>query len=147
MGTLAIPDSSLVYVDTAIVIYSVEKVPDYFSALEPLWLRLKVGTLKMISSELTLMETLVLPLRNKRFDLIRAYESLLLASDLQAFPITQAVLKEAAQLRALTSLRTPDAIHAATAMGENCSIFLTNDADFRKVPDLPVVVLSEVLKA
>lgn len=146
MGTLAIPESSLVYVDTAIVIYSVEKVPDYFPALEPLWLRLKVGTLKMISSELTLMETLVLPLRDKNSDLVQVYENLLLASEIQAIPVTQSVLKEAAQLRALTSRRTPDAIHAATAMGENCSIFLTNDADFRKVPDLPVVVLSEVLK-
>ena len=146
MGTLAIPESSVVYIDTSIVIYSVEKVPDYFSILEPLWLRLKVGTLKMVSSELTLMETLVLPLRNQNSDLIQAYESLLLASDIQVVPMTQAVLKEAAQLRASTNLRTPDAIHAATAMGENCSIFLTNDTDFRRVPNLPVIVLSEVLQ-
>ncbi|MBW4694438.1 MAG: PIN domain-containing protein [Lyngbya sp. HA4199-MV5] len=146
MGTLTIPESSLVYIDTAPVIYSVEKFPDYFPLLEPLWIRLKVGTLKMISSELTLMEALVLPLKNRNSNLVQAYERLLLASEIQAIPVTQAVLKEAAYLRASTSLRTPDAIHAATAMSEKCSVFLTNDIDFRKVPNLPVIVLSEILR-
>lgn len=147
MGTLEILDSSLVHVDTAIVIYSVEKIPSYFPLLEPLWLRLKAGTLRIISSELTLMETLVLPLRNKNFDLIQAYESLILESDIQVIPITQSVLKEAAHLRASTSLRTPDAIHAATAISEDCSVFLTNDTGFRTVPKLPVLVLNEVLQS
>ncbi|MBW4473068.1 MAG: PIN domain-containing protein [Stenomitos rutilans HA7619-LM2] len=145
MGTLTIPESSLVYVDTAIVIYSVEKIPDYFPLLETLWLELNVDKLKVISNELTLMETWVLPLRNRNSDLIQIYESLLLASDIQAISVTQAVLKAAAHLRAATSLRTPDAIHAATAMSEKYSVFLTNDADFRKVPNLPVVALSDVL--
>lgn len=146
MGTLTIPESSLVYVDTAIVIYSVEKIPDYFPLLEPLWVKLNVGTLKIVNSELTLMEALVLPLRNRNSGLIQAYERLLLASEIQAIPVTQAVLKEAAHLRASTNLRTPDAIHAATAISERCSVFLTNDADFRTVPNLPVVVLSEILR-
>lgn len=146
MGTLTISEFSRIYIDTPIVIYSVEKIPDYFPLLEPLWTRVNVGTLKMISSELTLMEALVLPLRNRNLDLIQAYERLLLASDIQAIPITQAVLKEAAHLRASTNLRTPDAIHAATAMIEKCSVFLTNDAGFRTISNLPVVLLNEILR-
>jgi len=36
MGQLNIPAASIVYVDTAIVIYSIEKFPDYFPLLEPM---------------------------------------------------------------------------------------------------------------
>lgn len=147
MGSLNIPESSLVYVDTSVVIYSVEKFPSYSPLLEPLWLSLSSGNIQMFSSELILMETLVVPLRNSDTTLINAYEQLLLSSEMQLIPIGQSILREAANLRATTSLRTPDAIHAATALSINCTLFLTNDKGFRNVPNLPVVVLSEVLSA
>lgn len=145
MGSLNIPQSSLVYVDTSVVIYSVEKFPNYSPLLEPLWLSLSSGNIQMFSSELILMETLVVPLRNSDTTLINAYEQLLLSSEMQLIPIGQSILREAANLRATTSLRTPDAIHAATALSINCTLFLTNDKNFRNIPNLPVVVLSEVL--
>jgi predicted nucleic acid-binding protein len=47
-------------------------------------------------------------------------------------------------LRANHNLKTPDAIHAATALAAGCVLFVTNDAGFRCVPGLPVAVLSEV---
>jgi hypothetical protein len=59
MGTLNIPASSLVYVDTSPVIYSVEKFPEYVPLLAPLWLKLQAGEIQIVSSELILMETLV----------------------------------------------------------------------------------------
>ena len=61
-------------------------------------------------------------------------------------PITEAVLRRGAQLRAAApTLRTPDAIHAATALEAGCAMFLTNDTDFRTVPGLPVTVLNDVV--
>ena len=145
MGSLNIPESSIVYVDTSVVIYSVEKFPNYSPLLEPLWLSLSSGNIQIFSSELILMETLVVPLRNTDTILIDAYEQLLLSSEIQLIPISQSILREAANLRATTSLRTPDAIHAATAISINCTLFLTNDKSFRNISNLPVVVLSEVL--
>ncbi len=64
MGELTLPDSSLVYVDTQILIYSVEKHPTYWSLLRPLWLKSATAEIQIISSELALLETLVAPLRN-----------------------------------------------------------------------------------
>lgn len=61
MGQLNIPSSSIVYVDTAIVIYSIEKFPDYFPLLEPMWKQLQSSQIQVITSELTLLETLVMP--------------------------------------------------------------------------------------
>jgi predicted nucleic acid-binding protein len=145
MGALNLPESSCIYLDTSAVIYSVERVPDYFSLLEPMWQKLQDDEIAIASSELTLLESLVLPLRNNNTALVSNYEQLLLGSKVQLIPISQTILRDAAQLRASTNLKTPDAIHAATALSENCSFFLTNDSGFRNVSGLPVVVLRDVL--
>lgn len=76
---------------------------------------------------------------------MNAYEELLLSGGMRLIPISQFILRQAANLRATTSLKTPDAIHAATALSVSCNQFLTNDKGFRNVANLPVVILSEVL--
>lgn len=91
------------------------------------------------------METLVVPIRDSNTALINTYEQLLLSQTIRLIPIDQTVLKEAARLRATTNLKTPDAIHAATALNNGCTLFLTNDSQFRNVAGLPVVILREVL--
>ncbi|MEH2462958.1 MAG: PIN domain-containing protein [Nostoc sp.] len=54
-------------------------------------------------------------------------------------------MRQAANFRATTNLKTPDAIHAATALSVNSNQFITNDKGFRNVCGLPVIILSEVL--
>jgi predicted nucleic acid-binding protein len=90
------------------------------------------------------MESLVVPLRHGNTILLDTYEQLL-SSQISLVPISQTILKSAAQLRATTNLKTPDAIHAATALDVGFTLFLTNDNGFRNVSNLPVVILSEVL--
>ncbi|MCC5609683.1 PIN domain-containing protein [Nostoc sp. CHAB 5834] len=145
MGQLILPSSGVIYIDTPVVIYSVEWNPEYYSLLQPLWLKFQTGEIQIISSELILMEALVLPLRNNDTFLLNAYEELLLSENMQLVPISQSVLRQAANLRARTNLKTPDAIHAATALSVNCNQFITNDKGFRNVPGLPVIILSEIL--
>ena len=145
MGQLILPNSNKIYIDTVVAIYSVEWNPNYYSLLEPLWLKFQAREIEIISSELMLMETLVLPLRNDDSFLVDAYEQLLLSEAMQLIPINQSILRQAANLRATTSLKTPDAIHAATALSVGCDRFITNDKGFRNVPSLPVVILSEIL--
>ena len=41
---------------------------------------------------------------------------------------------------------TSDALHAATALNAGCVLFVTNDAGFRGVPGLPLVILDDLLK-
>ncbi|MDZ8023803.1 MAG: type II toxin-antitoxin system VapC family toxin [Nostoc sp. DedQUE01] len=145
MGQLILPLSGVIYIDTPVVIYSVEWNPDYYSLLQPLWLKFQTGEIQIISSELILMETLVLPLKNNDTFLLNAYEELLLSENMQLVPINQSILRQAANIRATTNLKTPDAIHAATALSVNCNQFITNDKGFRNVPSLAVIILSEVL--
>ena len=145
MGQLNIPANSIVYVDTAIVIYSMERFPNYFPLLEPMWRQSQTSEIQVITSKLTLLETLVMPLRNGNTDLIDCYERMLLSSEISLISINQTILKQAANLRSTTNLKTPDAIHAATAINQNCKIFLTNDAGLRNIPLPSVIVLKDLL--
>ncbi len=87
-----------------------------------------------------------MPLRQGNLILQAAYQAALFESDLVLLPLTQEILREAARLRAeIAGLRTPDALHAATALVAGCTLFLTNDTGFRRVPGLPLTLLDDVL--
>jgi predicted nucleic acid-binding protein len=113
--------------------------------LQPLWLAAQAKTIEVVSSELALMETLVGPLKTGNTTLERQYEQALLGTDMRLIPITQVILREAARLRATTKLRTPDALHAATAQQAGCALFVTNDVGFRGLTSLPLVILDDLL--
>ena len=127
------------------VIYTVEKHPVYGPLLQPLWQAARARAIEVVSSELVLMETLVGPFKSSDTSLEAAYEQALLGTDLRLLPVTQPILREAARLRATTRLRTPDALHAATARQAGCVLFVTNDLGFRGVAGLPLVILDDLL--
>jgi predicted nucleic acid-binding protein len=125
--------------------YSVEKHSVYWPLLQPVWLAAKAKTIEIVSSDLTLMESLVGPLKSGDSALANTYEQLFQQAQTRLLPITQPILREAARLRATTKLRTPDAVHAATAQQASCVLFVTNDAGFRGLASLPVVILDDLL--
>lgn len=145
MGTLTLPTTGTVYIDTMVLIYTVERYPTYWSLLEPLWQHSKAGAIEIVTSELTLMEVLVVPLKMGNVALAQALERALVGTELRLLPITQPILRQAAHLRARHGLKAADALHAAAAVRYGCALFVTNDAGFRAVADLPVVVLDECL--
>jgi predicted nucleic acid-binding protein len=134
-----------VYLDANPIIYSVEKHPAFGPLLQPLWQAAQAKSIEVVSSDLVLMEALVGPLKSGDTSLEKAYEQALLGTDIRLLPITQSILREAARLRATTKLKTPDAIHAATGSDAGCAMFITNDAGFRGVVSLPLVILTDLL--
>lgn len=137
----------LVYVDTQIFIYSVEMHDKYWSLLEDFWRKANSEEIKLVTSELTLAEVLVAPLRQKDTQLINAYNELLKSSQVDLVPVSEAILREAAALRAsIPRLRMPDAIHASTANSYKCDMFLTNDMGFRQIPGLSLLLLDDELE-
>jgi predicted nucleic acid-binding protein len=145
VGTLTLPSSGLVYLDANPIIYSVEKHPVFGPLLQPLWHAAQAKSIDVISSDLVLMEVLIGPLKSGDAALERAYEQALFGTDMGLLPITHLILREAAKLRTTTKLKTPDAIHAATASNASCVLFVTNDSGFRGTPGLPVVILNDLL--
>jgi len=146
MGSLILPASGPVYADAQIFIYSIEKHPTYSLPLRPLWEAVARDDLEVVTSELTLLETLVGPLRQGDVVLETDYERFFISPGIRLLPITALILRAAARHRAaLRSLRTPDALHAATGGSCGCTLFLTNDAVFRRIPGLPVAILDDLL--
>jgi predicted nucleic acid-binding protein len=134
-----------VYLDTSPIIYSVEKHIDYWQLLSTLWQSLKAGEIEVYTSELTLLETLVQPFKQNNQTLISAYESLLTTTEINLLPISLDILRESAKLRAVQNLKTPDAIHAATAFSANCNYLITNDDGFKRVSNINIVILSDLI--
>jgi predicted nucleic acid-binding protein len=146
VGELALPTAGMVYLDAAAVIYSVEQIAPYDGLLAPLWQAASAAQFVVVSSELTLLEVLVKPVREGKQQLVQRYRTLLTAtSEVHLAPIDRAILDEATRIRASHALKTPDAIHAATALRLGCALFVTNDPAFRRVPGLPVTVLDDHL--
>jgi len=57
---------------------------------------------------------------------------------------TKKICLLAAQLRAAYRLKTPDAIHLATAIDSDCDIFITNDDNLKKVQEINVLTLADL---
>jgi predicted nucleic acid-binding protein len=93
----------------------------------------------------TLVETLVLPLRKGDGRLADQYRSILFDTDnLTTIMLSQEIAEVAAQLRAVHNFRAPDAIQMATAIDASASCFLTNDKQLQKVSTIPVLVLDDL---
>ena len=145
MGSLTLPTDGLVYLDANGLIYSVERVEPYRTLLEPLWQAAQDGAVTIVSSPILIVEALVKPLRDGNTEIEMQYRELFEANAVRFLDVSYPMFEDAARLRAVARLTTPDAIHAATALRAGCSLVVTNDTDFRRVEALPVAVLDDLL--
>lgn len=119
-----------IFLDSCIIIYIVEKHPIYANKIEVLMNGANNGT--FCFSPLIRIECLVMPLRTNDFQLQKFYKTFFDAQNFLAMPPN--VYDQAAQLRADSSgLKTPDALHIATAQYHNCDEFWTNDNRLDKI--------------
>ncbi len=147
MGSrLLIPASGTVGIDTAPIIYSIERHPVYYPLLEPLWIEVEAGNVELLVSELVLAEALVMPYKSGDSVRVLEYEGLLAQPNVRLVPVSSSILRDAAKLRSQRRLKTPDAIHAATALSEGCATFVANDASFRTIPGLPLQLLKDLVR-
>ena len=129
-----------IYLDSCVVIYLVEEQPTFAPAIEGLLANHSNAVLHI--SSLTEMECLVLPLRNQNQLLVDKFRNWF--GNVVVFSNERAVFQQAAQLRAEhKSLKTPDAIHLATALHYGCDEFWTNDGRLAKAaPNLARNILT-----
>jgi len=103
------------------------------------------GEVSVVTSELTLAEVLVGPLKTQNIAIQQTYCSFLTSTATFVVPpVNREILEESAQLRANTKLKLPDAIHMATALRHQCDSFLTNDDVFKSLNLAQVRMLSNV---
>ncbi len=144
-GLLSLVGGGPVAVDTACFIYIIEGHPHYAPLLRPLFVAADRGALALVTTAITLLEVLVVPYRAEDDGLASRYERLLTQGrgiTLVEAGVSQARL--AAQLRARTGIRVPDALQLAAALSAGCTAFVTNDRALPSLPGLPVVQLGAV---
>ncbi len=124
----SIKPGATVYLDANVVIYLTEGNPAFKATIEGLFAEIEQAGARIITSELTYTEVLVVPFRTGNAELAKAYERLM-ETLVEPLPIRRNDLFLAAKLRASTpKLRTPDALHLATAMLAEADFFVTGDA-------------------
>lgn len=123
MGPLTVPSRGAAYLDAYAFIYTGERVDPYRALLDPFWRAIRVSGSAVVTSELTWLEVLVGPLKTGDAALEGTYRAALgTTPDVRMVPISRVVLERAAALPAAAGLKTPDAIHAATALTESCAL-------------------------
>jgi predicted nucleic acid-binding protein len=133
--------------DTAVFIYFIEEHAEFLALVEPLLAGVDGGRWSAVTSGLTLLETLVVPYRSGDVSLAERYEAVLSRSrGLRLVDLDRPLLRAAAHLRATLSVKTPDAIQLAAALGASCTSFVTNDRDLPLVPGLRILQLRDYLR-
>lgn len=136
----------IIALDTAPLIYFIEEHPKYTPTVTPFFNALATAQFQAITSVITLLEVLVLPYRSGNATLAAQYQEILLNTpSLTIQPLTPDIAEEAARIRALHGIRTPDAIQLATAVLGSAKAILTNDTNLPAIPGLQVLVLDRLL--
>jgi predicted nucleic acid-binding protein len=133
-----------VYFDANIFIYSFEGFAGYEKQLAALARLVDDKACTVCTSEFTLCEVLTKPFRENRSDVVINYRRALeIDGIVRLVPATRATFLRAAMFRGQLGLKTPDAIHAATAVESECAAFLTNDSLLRLPAGLEKVLFSD----
>jgi predicted nucleic acid-binding protein len=135
-----------VAIDTSVVVYFIEEDVRYLPLIRPLFQQTSEGKRELVTSALTLLEVLVIPYRAGNRSLAERYEDLLTHSrGLRLVDLTRTQLRAAAQLRAATGVKTPDALQLGAALVSGCTTFVTNDRRLPSLPGLRVIQLASFL--
>ncbi len=113
--------------DTSVLIHHLEDVAPYADLTEAAFAAIAAGVPTAVLSTLSVTELLVQPFADRHED--------------RVVPAGHGAAKEAARLRALYGLRTPDALLVATALGEGAEAFLTNETRLRVLKPEPITML------
>lgn len=133
------------FLDTAPVIYFVERHPKYAPVVDAIFGEIDSGSVQATTSPITLAECLVVPVRNGLVTLQPDFRDLIVHGHGVTFvPIDDGIGGRAAELRAGYGLSLTDALQVAAALAAGCDALLTNDVGLKRVQELRVIVLGDL---
>lgn len=145
MGIVAAVGSGPVALDTAPFIYFIEEHPRFAATVEPLFRAIDRRELRAVTTGVTLLETLVVPLRRNDRTLAARYEAFLTRSrGVEMIDLDRRLLRLAAELRAATGAKLPDALQLAGALAAGCTALVTNDRRLTRIGGLAIIELADL---
>jgi predicted nucleic acid-binding protein len=140
-----LPREGPIAIDTSLFIYFIEDKAPWVDIVDSLFEKVVSSGRILATSELTVCETLVAPLRAGDLAMVARYEELLGRSEnVTLVPMDRWNLRAAANIRARFGLKTPDAIQLAAALSLRCTAFVTNDRRLPQIPGLRTIQLREL---
>jgi predicted nucleic acid-binding protein len=125
------------------VVYFVEQNPEFIDRVEPIFARLDLDIIGVVSA-VTLAECLVFPIKRGLTDLEQAFEDVVNSERVEFITTDREIAKLTAIIRAKYNFQLPDSIQIATAIASNCDAFLTNDVALKKVTEIRAIVVSKL---
>jgi predicted nucleic acid-binding protein len=95
----------------------------------------------LVTSRLTRLECRSKPLRAGDLTTLAQFDVFFAGVELIVAEVDPAVIERATDLRAKYNLKTPDALHYATAVEVGATVFLTGDRALSRCSEVPVEVL------
>lgn len=95
----------------------------------------------LVTSRLSRLECRTKPLRAGDAATLAAFEVFFAGVELTLTEVSPAVVERATDMRARYGLKTPDALHYATAVEVGATVFLTGDRGLTRCVEVPVEVL------
>ncbi len=145
MGGLTRLIGKTVAVDSPAIIYYVEENATFLPLVLPFFEAVRRGDISVVTSAITMTEVLVHPFKHGNANLVAEFRQLFVNTrHFQTVSVTPEIAEIAARLRADHAIRTPDALHAATAIHYNADCFLTNDDHLKALPKPSVMMIPEL---
>lgn len=140
MGSLnpaELPEGALLLMDSAPIVYFLERHPEFAPIFKPLFEAHSAGRLRFAVTTVTIAEVLTGPLQAGDEALAARYRAVLESWDV--VDLNADIAASAARLRASLHLKLPDAVQVASALAINADALVTHDRDFSRVRSLAVL--------
>ncbi len=131
----------MIYADANIIIRLIEGDDATRAPIEARLAPLRGTGPFLLTSRLSRLECRVKPLRNRDNNLLALFDAFFTGAEVVILEVNEATLEKATEIRADLNLKTPDAIHLASAILAGGSAFLTGDRNLSRCTEIPVEIL------
>jgi predicted nucleic acid-binding protein len=132
----------IIALDTAIFAYVFNNHPLFGKEALSIIQKIEFGEKDGVFSGIGMIELLTGAKKSKRFSMALYYkEKILTYPNLTVLGLNDGIIEIASTLRAKYGLRTPDAVHLATAIDSQAEVFYTNDRKLKRVKEIKIETL------
>jgi uncharacterized protein len=132
---------AVIYVDTNVIIRLIEGDDAARAPIEARLLPLRGQNRFLLTSQLSRLECRTKPMRNGDKAKLAIFDSFFISTEVELIPLTAAVVDKATELRATLNVKTPDALHLASAILAGAKAFLTGDKGLERCKSIAVEIL------
>jgi predicted nucleic acid-binding protein len=131
----------LVYLDSNILIYAIERSPNFGTRATTHIALLAASGDEFIVSDLTRLECRATPLVRGNRQILTAYDQFFQQRVHAVFQLTTSICDNATVIRGQYNFKTPDCLHLAAALEAGCGKFVTNDLRLNRFTGIAIELL------